>query len=99
MTSGEEWPSLMELTEISVEGRSQSSPTSTTTSYIDLRNRLLRLLSPQLQAITFEGDFDVDGRFLGDTGASRWNILVARLKTVALELHKKLDAETRRGPA
>jgi hypothetical protein len=68
--------------------------------------RSLPLLSPQLQAITFEGHFMVDGQTFGDMVASRWRIHgdmgvddsifeIARLKSVTWRYNRNLDGETR----
>jgi len=46
-------------------------------------------LNPQLQAITFEGNF------VGELGVDNRTSEIARLKAVALEFHRELDAETR----
>jgi hypothetical protein len=68
--------------------------------------RSLPLLSPQLQAITFEGHFMVDGQTFGDMVASRWRIHgdmgvddsifeIARLKSVTWRYYRNLDGEMR----
>jgi hypothetical protein len=68
--------------------------------------RFLPVSSPQLQAINFKGSPETDGRIFGDMVASRWQIdkdigvgdptfEIARLKSVAWRMQKRLDEESK----